>query len=131
MFLGPGRDTGVGGGGDDWIHGGPGKGVQLKGGAGDDRIWGGTGRDRVRGHGGDDAVIPGAAVDDVDTGNGRDRLILRDDGVSDEVACGPGIDLVEYLDAQDPLDVLAGCERVRVVIPPEPPPPGAAAPSGH
>lgn len=45
-------------------------------------------------------------------GDGDDVVKLADDGVSDAIDCGEGLDSVTYYGAMDPLDVLVSCEDV-------------------
>ena len=94
---------------------------RLFGLAGDDLLIGGAGDDVLIGGAGDDVLIGGAGFDRMFGGPGRDRLRARD-GARDLVDCGPGAD-VAIVDA---LDVVRGCETVK--LPPaaeEPPPPPA------
>lgn len=116
IVTGRGQDTAFGAAGDDVLRGGRGNdsltdwvptSFDSEGPADDDRIYGGPGADSI-------GITRGSDV--VHAGPGDDRVRLADDGVADTVRCGPGRDRVVYFAvAADPLDVLVGCERVRVV----------------
>jgi hypothetical protein len=54
-------------------------------------------------------------VDRVRADTGDDEVRLEDDDARDSVSCGPGDDLVVWFGPRDPLDVLSGCERLRVL----------------
>jgi hypothetical protein len=53
-------------------------------------------------------------LDHVRAGSGDDRLKTQTDGLADVIKCGPGDDRLVYYFAQDPLDVVHGCEHVVV-----------------
>jgi Ca2+-binding RTX toxin-like protein len=132
MYGGPGRDYLSGGNGADLMRGRRGS-DGLPGGAGSDDIFGGVGddwmtdwvetefanpapddRDLLVGGAGDDAFGVSEGSDRVFGGRGDDRIGTDDDDAVDVIRCGPGRDVVGYFGPKDPLDVLIGCERVRV-----------------
>jgi Ca2+-binding RTX toxin-like protein len=116
VVAGRGADTAFGAAGDDVLRGGRGAdsltdwvptSFDTDGPADADRLYGGPGADSI-------GITRGTDV--VHAGPGNDEVKLADDGVADTVRCGAGRDRVLYFaDAADPLDVLVGCERVRVV----------------
>lgn len=113
--------------GRDYLIGGPGN-DSLDGGRGRDEVIGGPGRDYVADFFGGDRLDSGAGDDratvasrssrlypptHLDLGPGDDELLLDHDGRRDVVDCGPGDDLVEFLEVLDPQDRLVSCETVR------------------
>jgi hemolysin type calcium-binding protein len=96
---GPGNDTLIGGSQVESLDGGPGADV-IEGGAGSDDITGGEGPDALRG------------------GPGNDTMNVHDykGAPSDEVACGPGHDGINY--DVDPTDIIhRDCETVAGDLP--------------
>jgi Ca2+-binding RTX toxin-like protein len=114
-LTGNGRDTLVGGAGNDvlravYVHN------RLRGGPGNDKVYGAFGRDRIAGGPGNDRLLASTGNDYVDGGAGRDRvragtgadLITVRDGTRDRVRCGAGNDRV----VADAGDVVGrDCER--------------------
>ncbi len=92
-------------------------------GEGGDRVWGGPSADDVRSGDGDDTITGNGGRDVVTAGAGDDTIAVVD-GFPDEIACGEGYDLVDA----DDVDVLDGCENVRIGSPERPPAPPPAAP---
>jgi hypothetical protein len=92
----PTRDVLVGDTGDDKVTGGGGDDA-LYGSSGNDTVEGGAGQDYLEGDGGDDVLTGGPDTDafygesPLDYDSGRDQIFARD-GLSERVACGPGID---------------------------------------
>jgi hypothetical protein len=107
-----------GGEGNDILHG---RGL-LRGGPGDDgligihksgtRFFGGPGSDDITSGRGADFIVPGPGDDFIQAGFGDDVVKSRD-GMTDEIACGPGNDRV-FLDGYD-LPVDTSCNRVERV----------------
>jgi hypothetical protein len=73
MRGGPGRDTLIGGAGDDKLSGGDGV-DRLLGREGDDVLLGGAGADAMHGGRGDDVLRGGAGVDSLSGGSGENRV---------------------------------------------------------
>jgi Ca2+-binding RTX toxin-like protein len=71
--------------------------------AGNDNVYALAGNDRVSGDTGNDNIDAGAGSDEVDGGSGRDNLaggsgndrLFADDGESDLISCGRGVDEVD------------------------------------
>ncbi|MEZ5099791.1 MAG: calcium-binding protein [Thermoleophilia bacterium] len=83
----------------------------ILGGAGDDVLRGSGGPNTIAGGAGNDTIDPLSGQDSVDGGPGNDTITTTD-GVSDQIACGGGVDAV----AKDNQDVLAGdCENTTLV----------------
>lgn len=102
---GDGRDTLIGGLGDDDLSGGRGPDT-LFGMDGDDTVRGGSGPDRVDGGAGDDSLFGGASWDDLDGGTGDDFL---DGGTGpDDLIGGAGNDELIGGSGWDDLDGGAG-----------------------
>jgi len=107
--------------GDDIVYGGAGADA-LYGGPGDDALtdWQPTSLDAtapadadlLRGGPGADFAGVSQGADHVFLGDGDDVVKLADDGVSDEISCGSGLDTVTYYGAIDTLDSLVDCEDV-------------------
>jgi len=91
-----------------YAEGGPGNDF-LRAGRPGAILEGGAGRDRIIG-GGSDLIRGGPGKDLVRARQGSDEIGVVD-GVKDRVLCGAGNDKVNA----DPIDLLKGCERVRVV----------------
>jgi hypothetical protein len=108
LLGGAGNDSLAGGNGDDSLNSGPGEDT-LDGGPGGDYVDGGPGFDVANGGPGDDLVAGGADPDRVNGGPGIDQLDTRD-GVRDLVDCGGGRDLAIV----DPVEVILGCDDVRI-----------------
>lgn len=116
-------------GGDDVLEG-RGTNDVLEGGDGNDRLTAATGNDALDGGAGDDFLEGGFDDDRLVGGPGTDSLvgdetagntigtgndtILADDGIRENVSCGPGADVAE-LDALDavPVDTQNLCETIR------------------
>jgi len=98
------------------LLGGPGA-DRLTAGAGPDRVGGGDGNDVIAGGDGNDLLDGGPGADALDGGPGDDRIDARD-GFADQIACGPGRDVV----VADGFDtVAADCESVdRATVPASP-----------
>jgi hypothetical protein len=86
---------------------------------GNDCVLGGTGADSLKGNAGDDELVGGDQDDRLAGGLGRDLLVggngvdylyAVDDEV-DQIQCGSGANEIAVV---DPIDVVVGCERVRV-----------------
>jgi hypothetical protein len=111
----------VGGSAADTLGGG----AKLEGGAGSDALTAGAGGTVLLGGEGDDTLTGGAAADEFGGAAGADRIFARD-GVAEVVACGEGVDVVDF-DLVDQLT--ADCE-----LPPTDPlsggGPGAGDPGG-
>ena len=86
--------------------------VSFHGRAGNDTFLGGPGADVADLGAGNDVVDPGPGADFVVTGEGDDTISARD-GFGDVVECGPGTDTV----TADRVDVLSGCENVKLPAP--------------
>jgi Ca2+-binding RTX toxin-like protein len=116
-----GPETG-GVGGDDRIRGGR-SGDLLWGGPGQDRVIGGSGNDTLAGGPGKDVILGGPGPDEwegfafdngadrVLLGTGRDLASVSNDGASDLIDCGPGLDSVQQI-GTDPLDEYVRCEFI-------------------
>jgi Ca2+-binding RTX toxin-like protein len=89
LLGGHGKDTLVGGSGNDTLDGGRGKDV-LSGGAGDDRLDGGRSKDVLSGGAGDDTLVGGNGKDTLDGGDGNDSL--TGDRSRDSMTGGAGND---------------------------------------
>jgi RTX calcium-binding nonapeptide repeat (4 copies) len=134
---GPGDDWVRGGRGNDEIEddrgrdlliGGPGR-DSIDGRRGIDELVGGPGNDYLADYLGGDTMRAGAGDDRstvasrgrtrpypptrLDLGPGDDEVLLDPDGRRDVIDCGPGNDLVEFLETLDPHDELISCETVR------------------
>jgi RTX calcium-binding nonapeptide repeat (4 copies)/Thrombospondin type 3 repeat len=89
------------------VLGGPGA-DRVSAGSSADELSGGEGNDALDGGAGNDVLAGDQGADTIAGGAGNDR-IAANDGVADEVTCGPGADTV----AADTLDrVAADCESV-------------------
>lgn len=98
----------------------------LAGLGGGDTLWGHSGADKLLGGRGRDRLAGGPSADRLLGGPGGDRLQARD-GVVDVVNCGPGVDDLAVVDAND--QVTPSCERVHLPTldqPPAPQPPAEA-----
>ena len=49
--------------------------------------------------------------------SGRDYVFMQSNGLRDVIRCGPGRDLVHYLDRREARDIYRGCERVMLYSP--------------
>jgi Ca2+-binding RTX toxin-like protein len=129
---GPGNDEIGDDRGRDLLIGGPGN-DSLDGRKGIDEIIGGPGRDYVADYFGGDAIDTGAGNDratvasrasrpypptQLDLGYGDDYVLVDPDGRRDVIDCGPGDDVVEYLETLDPEEDLVSCETVREYLGP-------------
>lgn len=114
LIGGPGVDRLDGGVGNDILNGGPGSDT-LIGGDGNDQLFGGPGSDTLDGGPGADTILAGPGRNIVNGGPGNDRISVNN-GVRDTVNCGSGIDYVHA----DRIDVLHGCEHVRIMPSPWP-----------
>lgn len=76
---------------------------------GDIRVWQGTNA----GDAFDLVDRKGVRRDHVYAGGGRDYVFMKADGYRDVIRCGPGRDLVQFLDRREARDVYRGCEKVQ------------------
>ena len=93
-----GADNLSGEGGNDELRGGPDD-DDLRGQPGDDLLYGGDGADHLRGGGGTNTYF----------GREGDDVIRADNGIAEEIHCGPGKDIA-YADGDDKT---FGCDRLR------------------
>ncbi len=91
IYGGSGDDLIWGGDGDDDLFGGSGNDT-IEGGAGNDYIMGGSGDDDLFGGDGDDTLSGGIGADELFGGAGNDLFLMANDGASDFVSGGEGMD---------------------------------------
>jgi Ca2+-binding RTX toxin-like protein len=116
--------------GDDYVQGGDGNDIDygddgnddLDGGLGDDVLYDGAGNDHLSADEGNDTLYIGWGMDDAYGEPGGDTLYLLNDGVRDEVYCGPvtggepGDNLI-YVGGMDKADHVNFCNVRPQVIP--------------
>ncbi|MHA6318296.1 Ig-like domain-containing protein [Altererythrobacter sp. CAU 1778] len=90
-----GDDTLTGNDGNDIILGGAGT-DEIFGNADDDTLYGEAGADTISGGSGRDTISGGGDADTIDAGEGDDIILGDDDGASDAIDGGAGVDRLDY-----------------------------------